>query len=139
MDNRDIARRTELTGHQVRPLRGSRPGRAGMSGVRGRRERSQRDRAHHRHLIELASLLATAGLADMFADTFGASSHGASVLIGLGIALVAGTVVHHLWIGRAVHAPPGSAPRAAAAAVAGSGAAEAAEAAEAGAAGTAAR
>lgn len=61
---------------------------------------------HHRHLIELASLLATAGLADMFADAFGARTHGAGILIGLGAAMIAGTVAHHLWIGRAGHAPP---------------------------------
>jgi hypothetical protein len=61
---------------------------------------------HHRHLIELASLLATAGLADLFADAFGARTHGAGILIGLGAAMVAGTVAHHLWLGRAGHAPP---------------------------------
>jgi hypothetical protein len=61
---------------------------------------------HHRHLIELASLLTTAGLADMFADDFGARTHGAGVLIGLGAALVAGIFAHHLWIGHAGHAPP---------------------------------
>ncbi|HEY3867726.1 MAG TPA: hypothetical protein VGM10_05230 [Actinocrinis sp.] len=61
---------------------------------------------HHRHLIELASLLTTAGLADMFADAFGARTHGAGILIGLGAALVAGTIAHHLWLGRAGHAPP---------------------------------
>lgn len=64
---------------------------------------------HHRHLIELASLLATAGLTDMFADEFGTQSHGAGVLVGLGATLVIGIVVHHLWITRAGHAPPNSA------------------------------
>lgn len=61
---------------------------------------------HYRHLIELASLLATAGLADLFADEFGARAHGAGILIGLGAALFVGTVAHHLRIGRSGHAPP---------------------------------
>jgi hypothetical protein len=61
---------------------------------------------HHRHLVELASLLATAGLADAFADVFGLRRHGATVLIVLGIALVVGTVGHHIWLRRTDHAPP---------------------------------
>jgi len=65
---------------------------------------------HHRHLLELASLLATAGLADAFADVFGARRHGASVLIGLGVALIAGTVGHHIWLRRTDHAPPAASP-----------------------------
>jgi hypothetical protein len=64
---------------------------------------------HHRHLIELASILATAGLADAFADVFGMRRHGAGALIGLGVALVLGTVGHHIWLRRTDHAPP--APR----------------------------
>jgi hypothetical protein len=64
---------------------------------------------HHRHLIELASILATAGLADAFADVFGMRRHGAGALIGLGVALVVGTVGHHIWLRRTDHAPP--APR----------------------------
>jgi hypothetical protein len=61
---------------------------------------------HHRHLVELASLLATAGIADAFADVFGLRRHGSAVLIGLGIALVVGTVGHHIWLRRTDHAPP---------------------------------
>jgi hypothetical protein len=63
---------------------------------------------HHRHLIELASILATAGLADAFADVFGMRRHGAGALIGLGVALVVGTVGHHVWLRRTDHAPPGA-------------------------------
>jgi hypothetical protein len=64
---------------------------------------------HHRHLVELASLLATAGIADAFADVFGLQQHGAAVLITLGLALIAGTVGHHVWIRRSDHAPPAKA------------------------------
>lgn len=64
---------------------------------------------HHVHLVELASLLATAGLADAFADVFGLRRHGASVLIALGAALIAGTVGHHVWLRRTDHAPPADA------------------------------
>lgn len=67
---------------------------------------------HHRHLVELASLLATAGLADAFADVFGLRRHGSTALIGIGIALLLGTVGHHIWLRRTDHAPPAS-PRAA--------------------------
>jgi hypothetical protein len=61
---------------------------------------------HHRHLVELASLLATAGLADAFADVFGLKRHGSTALIALGVALLAGTVGHHIWLRRRDHAPP---------------------------------
>ncbi|MBR7829535.1 hypothetical protein KDK95_24735 [Actinospica sp. MGRD01-02] len=61
---------------------------------------------HHRHLVELASLLATAGLADAFADVFGLKRHGSTALIALGVALVVGTVGHHIWLRRRDHAPP---------------------------------
>lgn len=61
---------------------------------------------HHRHLVELASLLATAGLADAFADVFGLKRHGSTALIALGVALIAGTVGHHIWLRRRDHAPP---------------------------------
>lgn len=61
---------------------------------------------HHRHLVELASLLATAGLADAFADVFGLKEHGSTALIGLGIALIVGTVGHHIWLRRTDHGPP---------------------------------
>ena len=64
---------------------------------------------HHRHLIELASILATAGIADAFADVFGMRRHGDGALIALGVALVVGTVGHHIWLRRTDHAPP--APR----------------------------
>lgn len=67
---------------------------------------SRNSTRHHRHLVELASLLATAGLADAFADVFGLRRHGSAVLIGLGIALVVGTVGHHIWLRRTDHAPP---------------------------------
>jgi len=79
---------------------------------------------HHRHLLELASLLATAGLADAFADVFGARRHGASVLIGLGVALIAGTVGHHIWLRRTDHAPPAPAAPAAASPSTGTAASE---------------
>lgn len=59
---------------------------------------------HHRHLIDLAALLGTAGLADLFADMFGRRSYGADVLVALGAVLVVATVAHHLRIRR--HAPP---------------------------------
>jgi hypothetical protein len=65
---------------------------------------------HHRHLLELASLLATAGLADAFADVFGARRNGSGLLIGLGVALIVGTVGHHIWLRRTDHAPPATAP-----------------------------
>lgn len=61
---------------------------------------------HHRHLVELGSLLATAGAADAFADAFGARHGGVAVLIGLGIALIVTTVGHHVWLRRSDHAPP---------------------------------
>ncbi|HEX4792118.1 MAG TPA: hypothetical protein VH372_26865 [Actinospica sp.] len=61
---------------------------------------------HHRHLLELASLLATAGIADAFADVFGARRDGSGLLIGLGVALIVGTVGHHVWLRRTDHAPP---------------------------------
>lgn len=66
---------------------------------------------HHRHLIELASILATAGLADAFADVFELRRHGAGALIGLGVALVVGTVGHHIWLRRTDHAPPAARSR----------------------------
>lgn len=69
---------------------------------------------HHRHLLELASLLATAGLADAFADVFGARRHGSSTLIALGTALIVGTVGHHIWLRRTDHAPPAPAAEVAA-------------------------
>jgi hypothetical protein len=61
---------------------------------------------HHRHLVELGSLLATAGVTDSFADEFGAHRHGAGLLIGLGAAVIAVTVGHHVWLRRSDHAPP---------------------------------
>ncbi|WP_051452015.1 hypothetical protein [Actinospica robiniae] len=61
---------------------------------------------HHRHLVELGSLLATAGAADAFADAFGARRDGVAVLICLGIALIVTTVGHHVWLRRSDHAPP---------------------------------
>jgi len=61
---------------------------------------------HHRHLVELGSLLATAGAADAFADVFGAQRHGFGLLIGLGIAVIVTTVGHHVWLRRSDHAPP---------------------------------
>jgi hypothetical protein len=67
---------------------------------------SRNSTRHHRHLVELASLLATAGLADAFADVFGLRQHGSAALIGLGVALIAGTVGHHIWLRRTDHAPP---------------------------------
>lgn len=67
---------------------------------------TQNPSRHHRHLIELASILATAGLADAFADVFGMRRHGAGALVGLGVALVLGTVGHHIWLRRTDHAPP---------------------------------
>ncbi|HET9169102.1 MAG TPA: hypothetical protein VFN97_06685 [Actinospica sp.] len=78
---------------------------------------SRRSTRHHRHLVELASLLATAGLADAFADVFGLRQHGAIVLIVLGSALIAGTVGHHVWLRRTDHAPPAAARGSAAAAI----------------------
>ncbi|HTJ72959.1 MAG TPA: hypothetical protein VL551_35805 [Actinospica sp.] len=69
---------------------------------------------HHRHLVELASLLATAGLADAFADVFGLKQHGSAALIGIGIALLVGTVGHHIWLRRTDHAPPSTATKTAA-------------------------
>jgi hypothetical protein len=65
---------------------------------------------HHRHLLELASLLASAGIADTFADVFGARRYGASLLLALGLALIAGTVGHHIWLRRTDHAPPAAVP-----------------------------
>lgn len=67
---------------------------------------AERASRHHRHLIELASILATAGLADVFADVFNMHRHGAGALIGIGSALVVGTVGHHIWLRRTDHAPP---------------------------------
>lgn len=67
---------------------------------------TQNPSRHHRHLIELASILATAGLADAFADVFGMRRHGAGALVGLGVALVVATVGHHIWLRRTDHAPP---------------------------------
>jgi hypothetical protein len=61
---------------------------------------------HHRHLVELGSLLATAGAADAFADEFELRRNGVAVLIGLGIALIVTTVGHHVWLRRSDHAPP---------------------------------
>lgn len=61
---------------------------------------------HHRHLVELGSLLATAGAADAFADEFGARRNGVVTLIGLGVALIVTTVGHHVWLRRSDHAPP---------------------------------
>jgi hypothetical protein len=63
-------------------------------------------------LIELASILATAGLADAFADVFALRRHGAGALIALGAALLVGTVGHHLWLRRTDHAPPAARSRA---------------------------
>jgi hypothetical protein len=67
---------------------------------------SRNSTRQHRHLVELASLLATAGLADAFADVFGLRQHGSAALIGLGVALIVGTVGHHIWLRRTDHAPP---------------------------------
>jgi hypothetical protein len=61
---------------------------------------------HHRHLVELGSLLVTAGAADAFADVFGTRQHGVALLIGLGTALIVTTVGHHVWLRRSGHAPP---------------------------------
>jgi hypothetical protein len=61
---------------------------------------------HHRHLLEVASLLATAGVADAFADLFGRVRHGSDVLIVIGVALVLCTIGHHVWLRRTNHAPP---------------------------------
>jgi len=61
---------------------------------------------HHRHLVELGSLLATAGAADAFADAFGARRDGVAILFGLGAALIVTTVGHHVWLRRSDHAPP---------------------------------
>lgn len=72
---------------------------------------------HHVHLVELASLLATAGLADAFADVFGLRRHGSAALIALGAALIVGTVGHHIWLRRTDHAPPAVAAETAAAAI----------------------
>lgn len=72
------------------------------------RRRSAHSHSHHRQLIELAALLGTAGLADLFADLFGRRSSGAEVLAGLGAALVVATFVHHLSIRRAARAPSSS-------------------------------
>jgi hypothetical protein len=66
---------------------------------------------HHLHLLELASLLATAGLADAFADVFGARSHGKAALVAIGAALFVCTVGHHMWLRRTDHAPPFTAPK----------------------------
>ena len=64
---------------------------------------------HHRHLVELGSLLATAGAADSFSDVFGQHRHGIGLLIGLGLALVLTTVGHHIWLRKSDHAPPSEA------------------------------
>ena len=61
---------------------------------------------HHHHLVELGSLLATAGAADAFADVFGEHRHGIVLLIALGLALITTTVGHHVWLRRSDHAPP---------------------------------
>ena len=61
---------------------------------------------HHRHLIDLAALLGTAGLADLFADMFGRHSHGAGVLVAIGAVLVVTTVAHHLRIRRRASRSP---------------------------------
>jgi hypothetical protein len=54
----------------------------------------------HRQLIELAALLGTAGLADLFADVFGRLHEGAAGLVALGAALTVGTFGHHVWARR---------------------------------------
>lgn len=54
----------------------------------------------HRHLIELAALFTTAGVADLFTNLLGRRLEGPSILIALGVAVAAVTFARHLPIRR---------------------------------------
>lgn len=63
-----------------------------------------------RELIELAALFVAAGVADLFTNTVAHNRTGPTVLVGLGVLLVASAVLHRWWRHRPRPRKAGSAP-----------------------------